>query len=37
VWSDKAIDSSRFYKSSEYVNPSWKYEGETYVKDPILL
>jgi len=37
VWSEDHIDSSKFYKSSQYVNPSWKYESETWVKDPILL
>jgi len=37
VWKDYPIDSSKFQKSSEYVNPQWKYEEETYAKDPILL
>ena len=37
VWSENHIDSSNFYKSSQYVNPSWKYESETWVKDPIML
>ncbi len=37
VWSEDHIDSSNFYKSSEYVNPSWKYESQTWVKDPIML
>lgn len=37
VWSDRHIDSSNFYKSSQYVNPSWKYESQTWVKDPIML
>ena len=36
VWSENHIDSSRFYKP-EYSNPDWKYDWETYVKDPILL
>ena len=36
VWSENHIDSSRFYKAG-YENPSWKYEKESYEKDPILL
>lgn len=37
AWSDTAIDSSNFYHPGWHENPSWKYENEEYVKNPILL
>ena len=38
VWTDREIDSSRFYQEVGHTNPAyWEYESEKWSKSPILL